>query len=166
MNRWGRGHVLAFCDRTTLAELLEHGDIRRYLTSSGALPRIATVGDGYPCVASDDDSRTISPATHLRGDGLAALIADPARASEEWDLIVICADSVPEPPVDEILPLLERFVRDDGGGLAVVADYLLYLGAERAERLSRLIEPAGFRFVSMALPDATFDLDLPCVPDL
>ncbi len=170
LNRWGEGHVLAYCDSTVLAALLERDGILRYL-SPAAAPRIASVGAGYPCAPDERDPRRLTIATYLGAVLPGTYLDEPARLAADWDVLVACPRRMPVEDIAALEPVIDRFVRVDGGGLVVTDDYVNPSWLDPIPRahidvVSRLIEPAGFRFLPITLPHSNYEVDLPCVPDL
>jgi hypothetical protein len=170
MNRLGTGHVAAWCDGTTLRDLLLAYDVIGYLGSESApSSRIASFG-GYPCQGALPTVGDL-PVTYWGTALPTEYLNDPEKLAADWDVVTLCGHHI---EWDAAWPgVLESFASDHGGGLLLAMDYLgnemqtSGITVDDFRSLSAVNEPAGFFFPPANLPhaDATSSVDLDCVPD-
>ncbi len=164
LTRFGRGHVIAWCDSTNLDQLLKKFDVTEYL-GGRANPRVAGLGPGWPCAYG---SFSNAPAPYL-GKELPAKYVDGAALAADWDAIILCgmAGGSTTGVRAEWAPMLQEFVRDQGKGLLAVMDY----GDDSAaapwfDSMNAIVQPTGITFRPVNLGWSTMTVDAECVPDL
>ncbi|MBI3184118.1 MAG: hypothetical protein HYZ28_18450 [Myxococcales bacterium] len=168
LKRWGGGHLLAYCDSTSLGTLWRAAPIDRYLAQRER-PRIASIGDGFPC--NPDGSKfgyPILPATitYLGEDLPDRYRADAGALATDWDAIVFCGArrSIWNAKLADTSAELSAYVIEHGAGLAVVLDYYLSGADPDFQLADRLLGPAGLRLERVSLGYDTARLES-CVPD-
>lgn len=170
MNRFGAGHVVAWCDMTSLFDSAEYGKglvtlapIFRYLGRT-ANPRVACVGDCWGL-----------PVTSLGSSLPNKYVGSAGALAADWDVIVVSGAASTyvtyatygyiEPAW---APTFRSFASDYGKGLLVVADYTptCRTPADVYDAINAITEPAGIRFMVVDLGYATMTIDAGCVADL
>lgn len=164
MNRSGNGHIVGWCDSTTLVELLEKIPLARYLGQTTS-PRVASIGDSWPCKAP-----SIPGATYLGPALPDRYVQEPAQLAVDWDVVILCERIDELESLRTLTQVMRRFVVEDGKGLLVSRDYIytsdLYpLDEEREAILGDLTGPAGFVFDPIALGWSRAAANEACVPD-
>jgi len=167
MDRWGKGHVLAWCDGTTFHELASQFPLAEYLGQVPE-PRIASVGYSLFCGPSSTPASLgfgLSNVTYLGTSLPTEYLDDPALLASEWDGLIVCVytDIVAGP---EWSDTMVQFVSQYGKGLALVGEYANT--PEQQAGLSSWVLGTGIEFVSISLPwaPAATDVALDCVADL
>jgi len=161
MNRFGAGHIIAWCDATTLVTLLGRFDAAGYLGRTTS-PRVASVGTMWPCPPLSSD---IPGATHL-GATLPDLYAsDPEALAASFDVLIVCGS--PGEGGGPWQSTLLSFVRDLGKGLLISEDYMLSCEPMGPDLLAvnEMTKEAGFVFEPIELTWAPLAVDLACVAD-
>lgn len=165
LDRWGSGHVVAWCDATTLPLLLDAFDVTGYLGQVPD-PRVASFGDHYLC-DPPGAAGGLPMTIQYQGDDLPAQYrGDAAALAADWDVIILCGfrmtwayDWVQE---------LGAFVSTHGKGLLAVGEYESLATTTDFQNLSNITSPAGIVFEPLNLPwaPAAAEVSLDCVPDL
>ena len=163
MDRWGAGHIVGYCDSTSVHELVEAADLFTYLGRRPA-PRVASVGYRSLC-RPGELSETFPPEVEYLGLTLPAEYRGrPAALAEDWDVIVWCGYDMDWSYgwVEE----LRSFVETHGKGLLATMDYA-YNNAGRDDytRTSEITRQAGIGFRPANLDWAPLTIDVTCVPD-
>jgi hypothetical protein len=165
LNRWGAGHVAAFCDSTNLAQIATS----RMLTYLGrvATPRVAGIGT-FPC-----DGGSLA-ATYI-GKGLPPrYVGDAKLFADDWDVVVLCGSGISGvtgttygPIHIEWATTFRHFVHDFGKGLLIAADYARNCGSppDLYDAINAITAPAGISFSVVDLGYSTMTADSDCVPD-
>lgn len=149
--RYGKGHVAASCDSTTLSELIPRAKLIPTLGQKVA-PRIARLGTGY--------FGTDPIGTNL-GGSLPPNYVDPAVLAADWDVLVVSGGEA------AWAPTIGSFVRDFGKGLLAVLDYVsAVMPPTKVDPMNAITRPMGITFQPVDLGYATLDVDLACVPDV
>jgi hypothetical protein len=168
MDRWGAGHVLAWCDGTTFDELVKQIPVFEYLGQT-ASPRIASVGYEFFCGAShtlgtEDYGFTTDQVTYLGTALPAEYLDDPAALAADWDGLLVCVNGADW--TTDFSDTVRRFVRDEGRGVAIVGEY--QSPAEEQAKASDYILGTGIEFQALSLPWApsATAVDLDCVADV
>lgn len=166
LNRYGRGHIAAWCDDTSLVELLRAAPMLRYLGRVDA-PRVASVGS-YPCYNAD------LPGTYLGNDLPTRYVDAPALLAADWDVVILCGGPVSGYTGSTYgsiriawAPTFRAFVHDQGKGLLVSADYARNCASppDLFDALNAITEPAGIVFSVIDLGYSQMMVDADCVPD-
>lgn len=169
IDRWGAGHIVAWCDGTTLDELAKQFPLLEYLGQVPE-PRIASIGFELFCgpprmLTTEDYGFATEDVTYLGASLPEEYLDDPALMASEWDGLIVCMDSVAavSPAFSDTIA---SFVSEYGGGLALVSDYP-YSDEEQAN-LSSWAAGTGIEFVSLSLPwaPAATEVALECVADV
>ena len=161
MNRLGRGHVAASCDATTAASLIASVRAFAYL-GGGSHARVASVGR-FPC------NRGLEGATYL-GESLPMEYETAEALAADFDVLVACGAEGEIEPADlgaAFGSVVSAFVRDEGGGLLALADYVCE-GAAPGPALSQMNEVlnlAGLELEAANLGYGGTTAQLACVPD-
>ena len=159
MDRWGAGHLVAYCDMTTQRELIEQVDLLGYLGQT-ADPRVAALGYEYLCMPGIDPVQGLPSWITYLGLGLPPqYLGDAAALAADWDVLIVCGQGADWSGdwYDEV----ERFVTVHGRGLLAVTDYF----GDFVE-MSVLTEDAGIHFDAVSLPWGPMVVDEPCVPGM
>jgi hypothetical protein len=168
LTRYGRGHLAAWCDGTSLTRLLSSIPLEAYLGQS-ASPRVATLG-GFPCGVGMD----APPGTYLGTALPAQYLGHPEQLAADWDALVLCAwpedgadhTGYPNVPI-EWAPTLRAYVHDHAKGLLVSSDYANPPASppDLFDALNAITRPAGvvFDIADIGWSDTT--VDAACVPD-
>jgi hypothetical protein len=161
LNRLGAGHVIGWCDSTTLIGLMNALRAAAYLGQSAA-PRVASVGK-YPC---DGVSDAAIPGVTYLGPALPAELADdPAVLAASFDVLVACGARADFG--DAFAPTVLSFVRDHGRGLLAVFDYVCpnVDPAPALDQLNAVVGHAGFVFEAPLLGWGSGSIEAACVAD-
>lgn len=166
MTRWGKGHLVAWCDATTLSELLKAFPTAEYLGQRIA-PRVASFGYRYLCQPGAlSDIRLPASITYLGESIPEQYRGDPKSLARDWDVIIECGYGMSEPR--DWAPLLVPFVTQEGKGLLAVMDYQSnFLTKDDFDRMNLVTASAGVQFNPLSLPWApsSTEVVLDCVPD-
>jgi hypothetical protein len=162
MNRWGRGHIVGWCDSTSLVERFDAQDLGRYL-GRVATPRVATIGDGW-CGRLRGRP---TGATHLGSVLPPQYVADPAVLAADWDVLVFCPRSMAAADASAIGAAITRFVVEDGRGALIAMDYWVGLssGSAYLDAVNATTRSAGFAFDAIDLGPTSGTVELDCVAD-
>jgi hypothetical protein len=164
MDRWGEGHVVAWCDATTLPELLAAFNVTGYLGQVES-PHVASFGDNYLC---NPAMYAGLPAdiTYLGEDLPAIYQGDAAGLAADWDVIVLCGFRIGWDT--DWSEELGSFVADLGKGFLAVMEYESLAFQEDFDAMNLITAPAGIAFEPLNLewaPTST-SVTLECVPDV
>jgi hypothetical protein len=158
MNRLGAGHVIGWCDSTTLIDLMGEIDAADYLGQMDE-PRVAAVGD-YPC----GPGPTGIPGVTYLGEALPSGYEDGAVLATDWDVLIACGWR--SDFGDAFAPAVLTFVREQGRGLLAVSDYMCAGAPGPAlAQMNAVTGQAGFVFEPEDLGWGNGDIDLNCVRD-
>ncbi len=166
MDRWGKGHIVAWCDSTTLPELLAAFDVTGYL-GQVPTPRVASFGDDFLCEPGKLPQQALPPSIQYQGKDLPAKYkGNSAALAQDFDVVIFCGfrQGWPNPWVTE----LGEFVSLHGKGLLAVMDYEGIVHAQDFSNMSAITQPSGIVFNPLNLawaPSAT-NVSIECVPDL
>jgi hypothetical protein len=162
MNRFGRGHVVGWCDSTTLTAMMKQVDVARYLGRTDT-PRLASLGGGWPCVTGSL-GEAISNATYLGPELPEEYRRQPDVLSRDWDAVVACP--LVGSTLDGWVETLRPFVETYGRGLLITTDYTIREDTPPFDTANAIAGPAGFVFEAVNLGYSTVNAELTCVPDL
>lgn len=166
MDRWGNGHIVAWCDSTTLPELLAAFDVAGYL-GQVPTPKVASFGDDYLCEPGKLPNQALPASIQYQGKDLPAKYKGNAAAlASDFDVVIFCGfrQGWPNPWITE----LGDFVSVHGKGLLAVMDYEGVVTTADFANMSAITQPSGIVFNPLNLawaPSAT-NVSIECVPDL
>lgn len=168
LDRWGTGHVIAWCDSSTLSTLVEGVNVRHYLGRSNTA-RVASFGDDFMCNPGSSSAYPLPAYVTYLGLGLPAEYRDDAAAlAADWDAIIYCGYRAEWD--DAWVPTLQAFVAEHGGGLLASLDYAgVDVTPPDFAHANALIAPTGLTFLEVVNYAATAAVTVDgerCVPDL
>jgi hypothetical protein len=165
MDRWGSGHVIAWCDSTTTNELLNAFNVAGYLGQVDQ-PKVASFGDNYLCNPGVLPESPPAWVTYLGEDLPANYANDPAALAADWDVLLVCGFRIPW--ANDWSAEIGAFVSQYGKGLLALGDYEGVLMAQDFTNLSAITSPAGIIFEPLNLPwsPTSTSVVIECVPDL
>ncbi len=166
LDRWGKGHIIAWCDATTLPELLAAFDVMGYLGGVPA-PRVASFGDDHLCEPGKLGNHPLPKSIEYQGDDLPAKYKGNAAAlAADFDVVIFCGfrQGWPNPWVQEV----GEFVSVYGKGFLAVMDYEGVVTAQDFANMSAITKPSGIVFnpLNLAWAPSAISVNLECVPDL
>ncbi len=166
MDRWGTGHVVAWCDGTTLPQLLEAFNVAGYLGQVPS-PRVASFGDAYLCQPGGIPSNPVPDWVEYQGLQLPVQYqGDPAGLAADWDVIILCGfrRSWTYNWADDI----GSFVADHGKGFLAVMEYESLANDDDFTSMSLITSQDGIVFEPLNLEwaPASAEVTLDCVPDV
>jgi hypothetical protein len=166
MDRWGKGHIVAWCDSTTLPELLAAFDVAGYL---GQVPtaKVASFGDDYLCEPGKLPNQALPASIQYQGKDLPAKYkGNAAGLASDFDVVIFCGfrQGWANPWVAE----LGEFVSVHGKGLLAVMDYEGVVTATDFANMSAITKPSGIVFnpLNLAWAPSSTSVSIECVPDL
>jgi len=166
MDRWGAGHVVAWCDGTTLPQLLAAFDVAGYLAQKPS-PKVASFGDDYLCKPGGIAANPVPGwVTYLGKDLPAQYKGNAALLAQDWDAMIFCGFRVPW--TTDWTSELSEFVGQHGRGLLAVMEYESLAKNLDFTNMSKITAPAGIQFSPLNLPWApsSTSVSIECVPDL
>jgi hypothetical protein len=164
MDRWDEGHIIAWCDGTTLGTLLEAFNAIGYLGQVDD-PVVVSFGDDFLC---NPEVYSLLPdyMTYLGQDLPAEYQNDPEQMAADFDVLVFCGFRIPWAYdwVDEVA----QFVAEQGKGFLAVMEYEGVSEMDDFTNMSAITEPSGIVFNPMNLDHAQTEISvyIECVPDL
>jgi hypothetical protein len=165
MDRWGKGHVLAWCDSTELRQLLGAFKVTQYLGQTAA-PRVAVFGNTW-CETA------LGPELPYLGKTLPrSYLSDPEALARDFDVLVFCGYGQSGPRGVDHAPALVPFVEKLGKGLLVAMDYKNPPSGSGPieqvdfDQMNALLQPSGIQFDGVYLDWGPAPIALDCVPDL
>jgi hypothetical protein len=167
VNRWGAGHFMAWCDASTLGELIEEVDVAGYLGQKAA-PKVASAGNYSTCAPGIVGVPYVPDWVEYLGSEIPAMyLGHPELLAADYDVLILCGYHTAWEPA--WVPLIGSFVTEYGKGFLAVMDYVGYDITETDfTRMSEITADAGIIFDPLSLahaPTAT-QVVLECVPDL
>ncbi len=172
MDRWGEdGHIIAWCDSTTLALLLGAFNVVGYLGQVDD-PVVVSFGH-YLCdpngIPSPPPSYTPLPSfVDYLGQTLPAVYqGNPAQMAADFDVLIFCGfgpGAWSHDWVDEI----SSFVTDHGKGFLAVMEYESLAQQTEFDNMSAITSLDGIVFNPLNLDWAptSVSVEIDCVPDL
>jgi hypothetical protein len=155
--RWGEGHLLSFCDMTSVWELAYRADLPALLGQPGG--RVGSMGYDTLCgpwreppVSSDVPIPDL-PIEFL-GTPPPESLNDPVRLAERVDVVFLCGRIV-FLWLDHWIDTLRRFVTEQGKAILVAMDYVGTGTIDHREDypfVNELVRPAGVEFVETSIP--------------
>jgi hypothetical protein len=172
LDRWGDGHIVAWCDGTTLDELVKQFPLFQYLAQNEQ-PRIASIGYDFFCgpshVYNGEDYGFPEDEVSYLGTALPAeYLDDPERLAADYDGLLVCGNGV-DWSVD-FSATVRDFVTLQGRGVALVGEYASN-GIDNGEEylgLDGYALGSGITFEAVSLPWApsSTEVVLDCVQDV
>jgi hypothetical protein len=167
LTRAGAGHVVAWCDATTLGKLLAAFDARAYLGKTKTA-RVASIGDTHLCKEGVPGWPLPSYLSYQGQELPEKYRGNAAQLAADWDAIVFCGFRIPWSY--DATQELDAFVTKYGKGLLAVMDYQGAGVVTKADfgDMNKVTAAFGISFDPLDLPggNATLDAKLDCVPDL
>jgi hypothetical protein len=165
IDRWGKGHVIAWCDATTNKDLIGAFDARGYLTQKPTSPRLAAFGYGVLC----QPPYLPSDFTYLGANLPTTYQNDAAKLASDYDAIAFCGIGLTWSW--DWTQVLVDYVSVHGKGLFLSMDYFGPPGVATAtdfQKMNGIAGQAGIEFdpVKLDWAAATLDFKVDCVPDL
>lgn len=166
MDRWGKGHVIAWCDATTLPELLDAFDVKGYLGQVKD-PKVASFGDEYLCQPGKIPGHPLQSWVQYQGFDLPAKYKGNAAAlAQDFDVVVFCGfrNNWPTDWSAEI----SDYVQTQGKGFLAVMDYEGVVQGADFTNMSKITGQAGIVFepLNLAWAPSSTSVSIECVPDL
>jgi hypothetical protein len=144
LNRYGYGHLIGWCDATTVRDLLGQQAISKYLGQT-ATPRVASFGPSVLCEpGANPSSLYANQATYLGAQLPAQYVGNPAVLAQDWDVVIFCGMYE---WTNDWSSTLQPYVQCMGKGVLAVMDYR-QSGANAADftNINSVVAPAGFAF--------------------
>ncbi len=165
MDRWGEdGHVIAWCDSTTMASFLGAFNVVGYL---GQVDDPVVVSFGHYLCDPGAYLPWPEDVAYL-GQSLPAVYqGNPAQMAADFDVLIFCGfgpGAWSHDWVDEIA----SFVTDHGKGFLAVMEYESVALQTDFDNMSAITSPAGIVFEALNLDWAptSVSVEIDCVPDL
>jgi hypothetical protein len=166
LDRWGTGHFIAWCDLSTLVDVVAAVNARRYLGRSDTA-RVASFGDDVMCDPASTSAYPLPPWVTYLGLGLPVEYrGDAAALAADWDAIIYCGSRAEWD--DAWVATLQAFVSEHGGGLLAALDYAGFdITPLDFAHMNSIIAPTGVSFLEVVNYAATAALSVTdeCVPD-
>jgi len=166
IDRWGKGHLIAWCDGSTSDTLLMAFDALPYLGRKPT-PRFASFGRVQLCDGDWGVEHFEQAPMYLGAELPSQYLGHPELLAADWDVIMFCGFSTMWDP--GWAELLQSYVTEYGKGLFAVMDYQGFdVTVPDFTEMNRVIAPTGISFdpVSIDWADATADIGISCLPDL
>lgn len=164
MDRWGTGHVIGWCDSTTMPELLKAFDVRGYLGQT-MNARVASFGDNYLC---NPQMYTQLPQwIQYQGQDLPAKYkGNAALLAQDWDALIFCGFRIPW--ATDWTTEIDAFISQHGKGFLAAMDYEGVVMQQDFTNMTKITQGGGIQFDPLNLPwsPATLTASLDCVPDV
>jgi hypothetical protein len=166
MSRWGKGHIVAWCDTTTIPQLLAAFKTTDYLGQTTS-PRVASFGYENLCRPGALSGINLPTSITYLGNSLPEHYwGDPKALARDWDVIIHCGYGMTRPR--DWSPLLVPFVEQEGKGLLAAMDYeSSFITKADFDRMNVVTARSGIQFNPLNLPwaPASTEVVLDCVPD-
>jgi len=164
LDRWGDGHIVAWCDGTTASDLTTAFEVFAYLGQVDN-PKVASYGDTSLC---EDGTINDFPGSvpYLGQDLPAQYVGDAAKLAADYDVIILCGFRIPW--TTDWSSVLAQYVGVHGKGLLAVGEYEGVSEQVDFDELTKITSPSGIVFNPLNLdwaPSAT-TVAIDCVPDL
>jgi len=166
LDRWGEdGHIVAWCDSTTVNALLEAFNVTGYLGQVED-PVVASFGDFYLCNPDGLEGYMPDYVNYLGEDMPSEYVGHPELMAADFDVLILCGFRIDWPTdwTEEI----RSFVTDYGKGFLPAMDYEGTVTLEDFAMVNQIIAPTGIVFEPLNLDwaPASCSVVLECVPDL
>ncbi|MBW2275851.1 MAG: hypothetical protein JRF63_00075 [Deltaproteobacteria bacterium] len=166
MDRWGDdGHIIAWCDSTTINALLEAFNVTGYLGQVEE-PVVASFGDYYLCNPDGLEGYMPDYVNYLGEDMPAEYIGHPELMAADFDVLILCGFRIDW--LTDWSAEIQSFVTDYGKGFLPAMDYEGTVTLEDFDKVNEIIAPTGIEFepLNLAWAPASCSVVLECVPDL
>jgi len=166
INRWGEGHLMAWCDASTSSQLLASFAALPYLGRK-AMPTFASFGNEAMCDGDFGVQSFEDNPVYLGADLPDRYLGDPALLAADWDVLMLCGAYTSWHP--DWPALLQSYVTEHGKGLYVVMDYQGWdHTVDDFTELNRVLAPSGIALdpVDLSWGDASVEVGVECLPDL
>ena len=166
MDRWGAGHIVAWCDGTTLPQLLSAFDVTGYLGQLDS-PKVASFGDDFLCEPGKLGGHGLPTSISYLGKDMPTKYKGAATAlAQDYDVIIVCGFRIPW--TNDWSVELKDFVELHGKGLLAVMEYESLADANDFQNTSKITSPAGIVFepLNLAWALGAKSVSIDCVPDL
>jgi hypothetical protein len=165
IDRWGAGHIIAWCDSTTAPQLLMAFDALGYL-GQVPNPRVASFGDDFLCRPGALPN-SLPMNVQYQGVDLPSMYQNNAAGlAADWDVVIFCGfrQGWSYPWTSEI----QEFVATHGKGFLALMDYEGVVTQTDFTNMSNITSPSGIVFDPLNLPwsAASAAVTLDCVPDV
>jgi hypothetical protein len=166
MDRWGKGHVVAWCDSTTLPQLLAAFNVTGYLAQKEN-PKVLSFGDDYLCKPGGIPGNPLPSYVTYQGQDLPAKYKnDATQLAADWDVVIFCGFRIGWS--NDWSPEIAEFVSVHGKGFLGVMDYEGVVQQNDFTNMSKITAPAGIQFdpLNLAWAPSSTSVSIECVPDL
>jgi len=166
MDRWGKGHVIAWCDSTRLPQLLEAFNVAGYLGQSKT-PKVMSFGDDYLCKPGGIATNPLQSWVSYQGQDMPTKYkGNAALLAQEWDVVIFCGFRIPW--TTEWSAEIAEFVSVYGKGFLASMDYQGTVTQADFDNMTKITKPAGIQFepLSLAWAPSSTSVSIECVPDL
>jgi hypothetical protein len=166
MDRWGAGHVIAWCDSTTLPQLLAAFNVTGYLGQVDN-PKVLSFGDEYLCKPGGIATNPLPSYVQYQGFDLPLQYKnDAAQLAADWDVVIFCGFRIGWN--NDWTNEIGQFVAQHGKGFLAVMDYEGVVKQEDFTNMSKITSPGGIQFnpLNLAWAPSSTSVSIECVPDL
>ncbi len=166
MDRWGKGHVIAWCDATTLPDLLDAFNVTGYL-GQVTDPKVASFGDDYLCEPGKIAGHLLPTWIQYQGFDLPAKYkGNAALLAQDFDVVIFCGFRTNWPT--DWSADIASYVANEGKGFLAVMDYEGVVKAVDFQNMSKITGQAGIVFepLNLAWAPSSTSVSIECVPDL
>ena len=165
MDRWGEdGHIIAWCDTSTIHELLEAFNVICYLGQVDE-PVVASFGDHHLCDPEGLGGIMPDYVNYLGEDMPAEYVGNAAQMAADFDVLIFCGFRIDW--LTEWSTEIESFVTDHGKGFLAAMDYFGVVMSSDFNNMNLITDQAGIHFESLNLESPTAaEVVIECVPDL
>ena len=166
IDRWGEGHVIAWCDGSTNDGLLMAFQALPYLGRK-PIPRFASFGNQPLCDPDFGVEHFAQPPVDLGAELPVNYLGHPELLAADWDVILFCGFHTMWDP--GWAGLIESYVAVHGKGFFASMDYQGFDATlDDFTKMNEVMLPSGISFdpVSINWADATADIGIACLPDL
>lgn len=164
LDRFGEGHIVAWCDASTAAQLANAFNLLGYLGQSDD-PKVASFGDTFLC--EDGNINDFPGNVEWFGQDMPSKYkGDAAALAADYDVIILCGFRMPW--TTDWSAELTQFVSLYGKGLWAIGEYEGVATSTDFENLTAISQAPGILFNPLNLDAAPADttVALDCIPDL
>ena len=166
MDRWGNGHITAWCDGTTLGDLLLSFDLAQYL-GQVPTPRVASFGDQAICSYQGWVGSPVPSWVQYQGENLPMQYrSNPALLAADWDVVIFCGFRISWSY--DWSNEIREFVATHGKGFLAIMDYEGVVQGTDFTNMTTITSQAGIQFepLNLAWAPSSTNVVLDCVPDV